>query len=463
MSFRVRLTLLCALAVAATVVLASVVSSFAVNNRLHDQTDNSLRADATRLAKLPNPEIALPYFNLPTPSARDYLRVTAADGTSKIPPNQPIAIPLRRIDVAIARGDVRFGFRDAVVSGRHLRIASATAPDDRSVQFPKNVDDVDTTITDLGTTLLIVGGLSICVAALLALFVAQASLRPVTRLTRAAERVATTQDLAASIDVRRRDELGRLASSLNAMLAALETSREQQRELIRDASHELQTPLTSLRTNVEVLAGRPGMPETERRRLLADVSQQVAELTALMDNLVELARDTDTPTEETTEIDLDRLVTDAVDRARLRAPDVTIELDLEPTRVEGRRHQLERAIVNVLDNACKWSPPGGQVDVRLRNGTITVRDHGAGIDPEDLPRVFDSFYRAPAARSMPGSGLGLAIVRRVVDAHGGNVALEPAPGGGTIARIHLPADGVDYSPFDRKPAQVIGSGAGPRP
>jgi len=463
MSFRPRLTLLCVLAVAVTVVLASVVSYFAVSNRLHDQTDNSLRADATRLAKLPNPDIALPYFNLPTPSARDYLRVTAADGTSKIPPNQPIAIPLRRIDVAIARGDVRFEFRDAVVSGRHLRIASATAPDGRSVQFAKNVDDVDATITDLGTTLLIVGGFSICVAALLALFVARASLRPVTRLTRAAERVATTQDLAASIDVRRRDELGRLASSLNAMLAALDTSREQQRELIRDASHELQTPLTSLRTNVEVLAGRPGMPETERRRLLADVSQQVAELTALMDNLVELARDTDTPTEETAEIDLDRLVTDAVDRARLRAPDVSIELDLEPTRVEGRRHQLERAIVNVLDNACKWSPPAGQVDVRLRNGTITVRDHGAGIDPEDLPRVFDSFHRAPAARSMPGSGLGLAIVRRVVDAHGGNVALEPAPGGGTIARIHLPAAGVDYSPFDRKPAQVIGSGAGPRP
>ena len=464
MSFRVRLTLLCVLAVAVTVVLGSVVSYFAVSNRLHDQTDNSLRADARRLATLPNPEVALPYFDLPTPSARDYLRVTSADGSSKIPPNQPVAIPLRRIDVTIARGDVRFAFRDALVNGKHLRIASATAPDGRSVQFAKNVDDVNATIADLRTTLLIVGGLSICVAALLALFVARASLRPVARLTRAAERVATTQDLAASIDVRRRDELGRLASSLNAMLAALDTSREQQRELIRDASHELQTPLTSLRTNVEVLTGRPSMPETERRRLLADVSQQMAEMTALMDNLVELARDTDTPTEETAEIDLDRLVTDAVDRARLRAPDVTVELDLEPTRVEGRRHQLERAIVNVLDNACKWSPPGGRVDVRLRNGTITVRDHGAGIDREDLPRVFDSFYRAPAARAMPGSGLGLAIVRRVVDAHGGSVALEPAPGGGTIARIHLPAAGVDYSPFDRRPApaQIIGSAASPR-
>src|SRR2546430_2496384 len=182
---------ICVLAGAAPVALASVVSSSAVSNRLHDQTDNSLRADATRLAKLPNPEIALPYFNLPTPSARDYLRVTAADGTSKIPPNQPIAIPLRRIDVAIARGDVRFGFRDAVVSGRHLRIASATAPDGKSVQFATNVDDVDATISDLRTTLLIVGGFRICGAALLPPFVPRASPPPGPPRTAAARPVAT--------------------------------------------------------------------------------------------------------------------------------------------------------------------------------------------------------------------------------------------------------------------------------
>jgi two-component system sensor histidine kinase MprB len=438
MSFRVRLTLLCVLAVAVTVVLAAVVSYFAVSNRLHDQVDDSVRADATRLAKLQNPEIALPYFDLPTPNARDYLRVTFADGRSQVPQNQPTAIPLSRDDVAIAQGVRQFELRDANVNGRHLRIASAAARDGRSVQFAQDVDDVDDTIADLRTTLLVVGGLSICLAALLALFVARASLRPVARLTRAAERVATTQDLAASIDVRRRDELGRLASSLNAMLAALDMSREQQRELIRDASHELQTPLTSLRTNVEVLAGRPSMPEGERRRLLADVSQQVAELTALMDNLVELARDTDTPTEETTEI------------------------DLEPARMEGRRQQLERAIVNVLDNACKWSPPGERVQVGLHDGTITVRDHGPGIDAEDLPRVFDRFYRAPAARAMPGSGLGLAIVRRVIDGHGGSIVVESPPGAGTIVRIHLPIAGVDYGPFDPRRGQVIGSGAGPR-
>jgi two-component system, OmpR family, sensor histidine kinase MprB len=460
MSFRVRLTLLCALAVALTVVLATIVSYFAVSNRLHDQVDDSVRADATRLATLPDPAIALGFFDLPTPNPRDYMRVTHADGRSQAPPTQPIAIPPSRLDVAIARGERPLGFRDAHVDGQHLRVASAPASGGRSVQFAQDVDDVDETIADLRTTLLIVGGASILVAALLGLLIARASLRPVARLTRAAERVATTQDLAASIDVRRRDELGRLASSVNAMLAALNESREQQRELIRDASHELQTPLTSLQTNVEVLAARPSMPEPDRRQLLADVSQQVAELTALMDNLVELARDTDTPTEETTEIDLDRLVSSAVDRARLRAPDVTIDLDLEPTRVAGRRQQLERAIVNVLDNACKWSPAGERVEVRLRAGTVTVRDHGPGIDPEDLPRVFDRFYRAPAARSMPGSGLGLAIVRRVIDGHGGSVTVEPARGGGTIARIHLPTAGVDYTPYAPVDGQVIGSGAG---
>jgi two-component system sensor histidine kinase MprB len=463
MSFRVRLTLLCVLAVAVTVVLASVVSYFAVSNRLHDQTDNSVRSDATRLAKLPVPEIALAYFGLPAPNSRDYMRVTFADGRSLAPPNQPIAIPESRTDVAIARGNPGFALRDAHVDGRHLRIASTTARDGRSVQFAQAVDDVDATISDLRTTLLIVAGFSILVAALLALIVARASLRPVARLTRAAERVAATQDLAAAIDVRRRDELGRLASSINAMLAALDTSREQQRELIRDASHELQTPLTSLQTNVEVLAGQPGMREPERRRLLTDISQQVAELTVLMDNLVELARDTDTSTEETADIDLDRLVSAAVDRARLRAPDVTIDLDLEPTRIEGRRRQLERALVNVLDNACKWSPEGGTVEVALHDGTVTVRDHGPGIDAQDLPRVFDRFYRADAARAMPGSGLGLAIVRRVVDGHGGNVTLGPAPGGGTIVRLHLPTAGIDYRPFDIDEHPVIGSGAGPRP
>lgn len=454
MSLRVRLTLLCALAVAATVVLATVVSYIAVRNRLRDETDSSVRTNATRLAKLGAPEIALPYFQLPVAGSTTYLRVTWSDGRSEASTRQSIAIPTSSQDFAIARGDGGVTFRDAHVHGTHLRIASVPGAGGRSVQFAQTVDDVDDTLADLRTTLLLVGGVSVLVAAGLALVVAAASLRPVARLMRAAEQVAETKDLAASIDVRRRDELGRLASSINAMLAALAASREQQRELVRDARHELHTPLTSLRTNVEVLTARPDMPEVERTRLLADVSQQAIELTALVDDLVELARDADTPTEETTEIDLDRLVSAAVDRARLRAPHVSFELELEPTRVLGRRQELERAVVNVLDNACKWSPPGERVEVRLREGVITVRDHGPGIDSEDLPRVFHRFYRAPAARSMPGSGLGLAIVRRVIDGHGGTVRVETSPDGGTVATIRLPTVGMGQVLLESEPDRL---------
>lgn len=444
MSLRLRLTLLCALAVAGTVVLATTASYIAVRNRLHDQTDSSVRTNAKSLAKLGAPEIAVVYFNQPV-AGSSYLRVTWSDGRSQASSRQSIAIPRSREDLAIASGELPMTLRDSHVKGVHLRVASAPVGNGKSVQFAQSVNDVDGTIHDLGTTLLLVGASSVLLAALVALFVARTTLKPVNRLTRAAERVAATKDLAASIDVRRRDELGRLASTINLMLAALATSRQQQGELVRDASHELRTPLTSLRTNVEVLAGNPAMPELERQRLLADVSQQVAELTALVDDLVELARDPDSPAEETTEIDLDRLVVDAVARARLRAPDVPIDLDLEPTRVEGRRQELERALVNVLDNACKWNAAGQSVEVRLHDGTITVRDHGLGIDPEDLPHVFDRFYRAPAARSLPGSGLGLAIVRKVVDGHGGSVSVARASGGGTIATVRIPTTGNGHA------------------
>jgi two-component system sensor histidine kinase MprB len=226
------------------------------------------------------------------------------------------------------------------------------------------------------------------------------------------------------------------------MLSALDESREQQRRLVSDASHELRTPLTSLRTNVEVLARQPDMPDDERRRLVDDVMSQLDELTILMDDLSELARDSTVQTEAVTVLALDTLVSGAVERAERRAIDVDIELELgRAGHVRGQRQQLERAVVNVLDNACKWSPPGARVEVRVDRGDITVRDRGPGVEPADVPRVFDRFYRAPSARSRPGSGLGLAIVRQVVDDHGGTVKLEPAPGGGTLVSISLPVVG----------------------
>jgi two-component system sensor histidine kinase MprB len=209
---------------------------------------------------------------------------------------------------------------------------------------------------------------------------------------------------------------------------------------VADASHELRTPLTSLRTNIEVLARNETMPAADRERLLGDVTGQLEELTGLVDDVVELARGAEAPL-VMEDVRLDQLVERAVERARLHAPAARFELALRETLVRGAPDRLDRAVANLLDNAVKWSPPGKAVDVSVRDGAVTVRDHGPGIDAEDLPHVFDRFYRAPSARGTPGSGLGLAIVRQTADSHGGTVSAENADGGGAVLRLVLPLSG----------------------
>jgi two-component system sensor histidine kinase MprB len=259
----------------------------------------------------------------------------------------------------------------------------------------------------------------------------------VRRLGEASEHVTATRDLSRRIDPGRPDELGRLAASFNTMLEALEGSIGAQRALVADASHELRTPLTSARTNVEVLARSGELEPEERERILADVTVQLEELSVLVGDLVELARDGETP-QEPADVRLDLVAEDAVERLRRHAPDVVFTTALEPTTVIGVEPRLARAVGNLLDNAAKWSPPGGEVEVRVRDGEVVVRDHGPGIDEEDVPRVFDRFYRSPSARGLPGSGLGLAIVRQVAEEHGGEVSAERADGGGALLRLSLP-------------------------
>jgi two-component system sensor histidine kinase MprB len=270
--------------------------------------------------------------------------------------------------------------------------------------------------------------------------VARAVLAPVQRLTRTAEEVSETRDLSRRIDAAGSDELSRLASTFNAMLGALEDSARAQRQLVSDASHELRTPLTSLRTNIEVLARDKKLPPGEREKLLTDVTEQLTEMTALIAELVELARGDQTPAEPE-EVRLDLATAEAIERTRRNHPGLSFKPTLEESLIRGVPATIERAISNLLDNAAKWSPPGGEVEVTVRDGEVIVRDHGPGIDPGDLPFVFDRFYRAPAARGLPGSGLGLAIVRQVAEAHGGSVTAEPAEGGGTRMRLKL-NDGV---------------------
>jgi two-component system sensor histidine kinase MprB len=316
---------------------------------------------------------------------------------------------------AVADGKKAPFFGETEVNGTHVRYYTAKAANGTAVQVARPMTEVDAALSKLRIGLGLVSIAGIALAAFLGRLATRHAVRPVTDLTETAEHVARTRDLSRRIEAAGGDELARLAASFNTMLEALEDSQRAQRQLVADASHELRTPLTSLRTNLEVLGSPRELGAADRERLRTDV---VAE-----------------PLEP---VRLDELVAAAVERAGRHAPQVVFTSELEPCVVSGARGRLDRAVANLLDNAAKWSPPGATVEVRLADGELIVRDHGPGIADEDLPHVFDRFYRAAAARGAAGSGLGLAIVRHVAEGHGGMVVAERAPGGGALLRLALP-------------------------
>ena len=320
----------------------------------------------------------------------------------------------------------------------HARTYTAPLEPGDAVQGVTTLEHVDRTLGRLAIALVLVSLGGIAIAVWLGWMVARAALRPVRTLTAAAEHVSRTRDLSRRIEAGGTDELSRLGASFNTMLEALDESQRAQRQLVADASHELRTPLTSLRTNMEVLAEVDALAREDRERLLRDVVAQLDELTVLVTDLVDLARG-DEPAEISQDVRLDLLVGEAVERFRRHASDKRFVTDLHPTLVVGVAGRLDRAVSNLLDNAAKWSPPGGEVEVAVRDGEVVVRDHGPGIEEADLPFVFDRFYRAPSARGLPGSGLGLAIVRQVAESHRGEVIAERADGRGTTMRLRLPS------------------------
>jgi two-component system sensor histidine kinase MprB len=264
--------------------------------------------------------------------------------------------------------------------------------------------------------------------------------------------------LSSTIDVRGADEIARLGQTLNALLSTVDQHQQAQRRLVADASHELRTPLTSLRTNLELLARSPNISDDERQAILTDLVAQAAELSSLVGQLVDLEREPLGTNEPRLEVALDEIVEAAVARARLHAPGLRFTVNVERTPVVGQAGVLERAVANLLDNAAKWSPPGGEIDVQLVGGTLSVRDHGPGIDPADAPHVFERFYRSARARALPGSGLGLSIVRQAAEDHGGQAWLLPAPGGGTIACLRIPTPPTPDAPhgWSEPPPPVLG-------
>jgi two-component system sensor histidine kinase MprB len=449
-SFRRRITIVSAAAVAIAVVLASLLVYVLTSNQLHSQVDAQLRHrghDATRvlrlLAEQSNPAL---YGKLPPKPAqvRGYQQVVGSGGNIVARSAPGVSLPVDADTRRLADHGGQPFFSNSHVKGIHLRILAEPFAGARAVQFAQPLTEVDSLLGRLRLilALLVVGGIAL--AALLGRLVAGAAMQPLRRLTQAAEHVAATRDLSGRIEPAGDDEIGRLALSFNEMLDALERSMtaldasvHAQRQLVADASHELRTPVTSLRTNIEILQGGHDLGPDEHRRLLSDVVEQIEELTLLINDLIDLARGEE-PRADAEDMRLDLLVQDVVDRARRHAPGTPLEVELEPTLVTGAPGRLERAVSNLIDNAIKYSPPGRPVEVRLRGDELTVRDHGPGISPEELPFIFDRFYRGADARSRPGSGLGLAIVRQVVLQQGGSVAAESAPGGGTLMRLRLP-------------------------
>jgi len=436
MSFRARLALVAAAAVALAIVAASFAVYFVVKQQLRAPIDDSLRHSAVELQHTPPDDIPRGLFHLTAQlgGAPGYPQVVKPDGQAVTIAPGPM-LPVDGRDVEVARGEMGTFLRDAHISNTHVRMITFPIGG-VAVQVVRPLTEVDHSLSQIETWLILIAGGGIAIAAGLGLLVARAALAPVRRLTETAETVTETGDLSQRIDVTGRDELARLAASFNAMLGALAESTRAQRQLVADASHELRTPLTSLRTNIEVLASDRTLPPGERGRLLRDVVEQLGEMTTLISELIDLARG-EQQLAEAEEVRLDLLAEDAVERARRNRPGVEFVTDLHESIVHGVPSTLERAVANLLDNAAKWSPAGESVEVGVQDGTVTVRDHGPGIDDEDLPYVFDRFYRARAARGLPGSGLGLAIVRQVAQAHGGTVVAERADGGGTRIVLRL--------------------------
>jgi two-component system sensor histidine kinase MprB len=429
-SFRARLTLLVALAIAATVAAASAAVWVVAKHELLTQFDKALYAQATS-GHGPSPfdrGITFSTFVLPDGTARGVLPVTA-----------------RAMRVAKGKSSHQY-FTDVNVkdstSGRsfHLREFVSPTYDEGgtftgAVIVAQSLQSTDHALARIRFWIFLVGGIGIALAAALAAFVATAALRPIRRLTAAAETVAATGDLSERVDAHGEDELGRLARRFNGMLEALQESVGRQRRLVADASHELRTPLTAARTNVDLL--REGkLPADEQRRALDEASIELDALTSLVSDLVELARGEERKL-RIEDIQLDELVEGVVERARSRAPHATFVMSLTPSKVSVDPVLLERAVSNLLDNAVKYSPEGAPIEVIVRDGEVVVADHGPGVAEEDVARIFDRFYRAAASRSKPGAGLGLAIVREAAEAHGGQATVESTPRGARF-KLTLP-------------------------
>ena len=431
MSFRVRLTVLASLAVA----VAIVGTSFAVY--LTDRSEQMGQVDSELKQTL-----ALPLFKIPPLGAPGLLGANARYVRAATIPlgNHQIILPrsLKAVRVSVRAASTppkTVRFRTLTIGGVPSRVLSYVAKN-RVVQVSTSLVEVERNLSRLRWLLVFISLGGIAVAAMLGALVSRTAVAPLRRLTETTEGILETGDLSRRTGQRGRDEISRLSGRLDELLAMLESSLRTQRQLVADASHELRTPIATLRANVELLAEPGRLDARERADLAVDVKDELESMTMLVGELVELARGEEHDVAPT-EFRLDEVVRTAVERASRRAPELAFRTRLEPSVVTGVPERIERAVANLLDNARKWSPATEAVDVSVHDGVVEVRDRGPGIAAEDVPLVFNRFYRSTSARGKPGAGLGLAIVKQIADAHGGSVTVDRARGGGAVLRLQL--------------------------
>ena len=470
MPLRKRVSLAAAGAVALAVAIAMAVSYGVVRGQLRGQIDSELRAQEQRIL-----DTHFLGFNLPGNPANQggsaqYSQLVTSRGLWK-PLGDKLKLPVDATVEAVAKGTQNNVLTERTVGGNDLRIlmfhfnypVSLTQAIPLAVELARPLGPINTILSKLRLVLVILFLACIALAAALGRMAARRVLAPLAEVTSTAQAIGETDDLSLRLAVRSDDEVGQLASRFNEMLERLEESRaalddsvRSQRQLVADASHELRTPVTSLRTNIEVLLDGGALEDEDRRRLLADVVEQSEELTALVADLIEVARG-DLPSGEMDDVRLDRVAEESLARARRNSPGVTFEARLEPVVVAGNPERLMRAINNLLDNAARHTAARGPVELTVDPSGVRVRDHGGGIDAADLPYIFDRFYRGVNSRARQGSGLGLAIVRQVAEQHGGSATAENVRGGGALFTLALPGSPARQSD-DGGASELYGAG-----
>ncbi len=436
-----RVTLLTTIAVGVAVTGVAFAAYATVRMQSMNSLDESLHTRASRAAHEGTLDVLSREEIPPWALGAADVKIMFLDAVNQTirPADEEAISEIGRPEIRVALGQQSWSARTVYLDGQRYRVVAVPAQTGEALILAQSLKSTDEMLDRLGLVMLLFGLAGMISAGLAGWAVARNGLRPVRRLTTAVEDIARTERLD-PIPVEGNDEVARLSSAFNAMLAALSASQARQRQLVADAGHELRTPLTSLRTNLDLLAQADTsvrLPEGSRKELLADVRAQIAEMTTLIGDLVELAReDPSTPAVEP--VELAAVVGQAVTRVRRRTTTVEFVVQTEPWWVTGDPAALERAITNLLDNAAKWSPEGGRVTVELRQGTVMVADQGHGVSEADLPHVFDRFYRSTESRGMPGSGLGLSIVKAVADRHGGEVRAGRGPEGGAAFWFHVP-------------------------